>query len=239
MWETFKAYLSGHIISYAAHIRRCSRARQTECSLIIQEIDKSYASNPEQSLYKKRIQCQTEFSLLATKDPKLQLLKSRQRVFESGELLAGQARATAVSSLILGIKSSSSSVVSDSKFINETFSKFYSDLYTSDFSSVNGADAMSHIKFPTTGQELAEPLAVPISTAEIKRAIAALQSGKSPGPDSYTGEFYKKFRPLFSILLKDMYKEALLLGHLPPLNSAVIMLLLRKDKDQTDRKSVV
>lgn len=79
-----------------------------------------------------------------------------------------------------------------------------------------------------------EPLAAPISTAEIMRAIAALQSGKSPGPDGYTKEFYKKFGPLFSILPKDMYHKALLLGHLPPiLNSAAITLLLKKDEGLT------
>lgn len=187
LWETFKAYLRGHIISYTSHIRRRDRSRQTELSQIIQEIDMSYANNPDQSLYKKRIQCQTEFSLLATKDAELQLLKSRQRVFGSGDkagkLLARQARAAAASRLILGVKSSSGSVVSDSKLINETFSKFYSDLYSSDFPLVNGAGALTHIEFPRIGRELVEPLAAPISTAEIMRAIATLQSGKSPGSD--------------------------------------------------------
>ena len=64
------------------------------------------------------------------------------------------------------------------------------------------------------------------------RAITTLQRGKSPGPDGFTVEFYKKFAPLLSTVLCDMYNEVLSLGRLPPtLTNATITLLLKKDKD--------
>ena len=70
---------------------------QTELAQKIQEIDDSYGNNPDPSRYKKCLQYQTEFNLLTSNDAEMQLLKSRQRFFESGEqagkLLAQQARA--------------------------------------------------------------------------------------------------------------------------------------------------
>lgn len=91
---------------------------------------------------------------------------------------------------------------------------------------------LNTIEFPRVDQELVENLAKPISTTEIMSAITALQSGKSPGPDGFTVEFYKRFAPLLSAVLSNMYNEALSLGQLPPtLTNATITLLLKKDKD--------
>ena len=76
-------------------------------------------------------------------------------------------------------------------------------------------------------------LASPVSTAEIMSAINTLQSGKSPGPDGFTVEFYKKFAPLVSTVLCDVYNEALSLGRLPPTltNATIVLLFLKKNKD--------
>lgn len=230
LWESFKAYLRGHIISYTAHLRKIAMSSQTELAQKILEIDDSYANNPDPSLYKKRLQYQTEFNLLTSNDAEMQLLNSRQRIFESGDkagkLLAQQARAAAASGFIPSIKSSSGATTTDPKLINETFSKFYSDLYASSHPNTSSASVLSTTEFPKVDQELVENLAEPISTTEIMRAITTLQSGKSPGPDGFTVEFYKKFAPLLSTVLSDMYNEALSLGRLPPtLTNAPITLL--------------
>ena len=146
----------------------------------------------------------------------MQLLKSRQRIFETGDkagkLPAQQARAAAASRFISSIKLSSGATTTDPKLINETFSKFDSDLYAS--SHLNTSSA-STIEFPKVDQELVGNLAKPVSTTEIMRAITTLQSGKSPGPDGFTVKFYKNFAPLISIVLCDMYNEALSLSRLP------------------------
>lgn len=128
LWEAFKAYLRGQVISYSSDLRKLARARQLELLQKFRDIDSSYANRPEPSLYKKRWQLQAEFNLLTTNEAELRLLKSR-RVFESGEkagkLLAQQARAAAMSRLITSIKCSSGAVHTDQISINETFSHFY------------------------------------------------------------------------------------------------------------------
>ena len=161
---------------------------------------------------------------------------SRQRFFESGDkagkLLAQQARAASASRLIHSFRSPPGVILTDPKSINETFTKFYSDLYASDHPQTSTASALNNIEFPRVDGELVRGLANPVSAAEIISAIGTLQSGKSPGSDGFTVEFYKRFAPLVSAVLCDVYNEALSLGQLPPtLTNTTITLLLKKDED--------
>ena len=47
LWESFKAYIRGHIISYTAHLRKIAMSSHTELAQKILEIDDSYANNPD------------------------------------------------------------------------------------------------------------------------------------------------------------------------------------------------
>ena len=48
--------------------------------------------------------------------------------------------------------------------------------------------------FPKLNQEEIENLNRPITSTEIETEIRNLLTNKSPGPDSFTAEFYQKFR---------------------------------------------
>ena len=57
-------------------------------------------------------------------------------------------------------------------------------------------------------EEKAESLNRPITTDEIEAVIKKLPTHKSPGPDSFTGEFYKTFNEeLTPMLLKKIQKS--------------------------------
>ena len=56
---------------------------------------------------------------------------------------------------------------------------------------------------PRLNQEEIENMNRPITSTEIKTVIKNLPTNKSPGPDSFTGQFYQTFREeLTPILLK-------------------------------------
>ena len=63
--------------------------------------------------------------------------------------------------------------------------------------------------FTKLSQEEIENLSRPITSTEIETVIRNLPANKSPGPEGFTAEFYKKFREeLTPILLKLLQKIA-------------------------------
>ena len=53
---------------------------------------------------------------------------------------------------------------------------------------------LENYDFPKLNQEEIENLNRPITSTEIETIIRNLPTNKSPGPDSFTAEFYQKFR---------------------------------------------
>ena len=68
---------------------------------------------------------------------------------------------------------------------------------------------LAKFNFPRLNQEEIEIMNNPITITEMKTVIKILPKNKSPGPDSFTGEFYQTFREeLMPILLKFFQKIA-------------------------------
>ncbi|KAJ1703910.1 hypothetical protein LUZ63_003689 [Rhynchospora breviuscula] len=78
--------------------------------------------------------------------------------------------------------------------------------------------------YPTSGT-FPVNLAEPISDQEIRRTISDWPSNKSPGPDGYTGEFYKFFLEEMIPDISQTLNNALSSGSLSPLNSSYIALV--------------
>ena len=86
--------------------------------------------------------------------------------------------------------------------------------------------------------EVAISLEEPISTTEIMKAIQSMQSGKSPGPDGYPSDFYKKFSTQLSPILRSVFEESYTSQSLPlTMRQAVISLILKNDKDHLECSS--
>ena len=92
--------------------------------------------------------------------------------------------------------------------------------------------------FAKLNQKEIENLNRPITSMEIETLIKNLPENKSPGPDSFTAEFYQKFREgLTSILLK-LFQKIAEESKLP--NSfceATIALIPKPDKDATKKEN--
>ena len=88
-------------------------------------------------------------------------------------------------------------------------------------------------------QEEIEIMNHPITSTKIEAVIKNLPKNKSPGPDSFTGEFYQIFREeLMPILLK-LFQKIPEEGTLPnSFYEATITLILKPDKDNTQKRKL-
>lgn len=244
LWETLKANIRGVIISYSAHANKLRLARQRELLALIADIDSRYAIDPTPELYKDRVAFQTEYNLLTTREAEQQLLRARGTLYEHGDkagrLLAHQLKGRSAAQSIPQIRDHLGSLTTDPDLINKSFMSFYSQLYTSEASE--NTSEMSEFFFkqtiPQISSEECNSMDQPLRLGEVTSAIKLMQSGKSPGPDGYPVEFFKKFSDSLAPLLLEMFEDSLKKGALPlTLTQASISLLLKKDKDPTNCSS--
>src|SRR5574341_1277705 len=92
--------------------------------------------------------------------------------------------------------------------------------------------------FPKLNQEETENHNRPITSMVIETVIRNLPANKSPGPDSFTAEFYQKFREeLTPILLKLSQKIAEESKFPNSFYEATIILIPKPDKDPTKKEN--
>lgn len=116
------------------------------------------------------------------------LLQSRGNYYEYGDkasrLLAHQLRHKTASHQILQIKNKSGTQTSDPNIIKSVFRSFYSKLYTYEFpsNSDNINQFLNRLNTPTIAASVAAEIDAAPSLGEVRTAIKALESGKSPFP---------------------------------------------------------
>ena len=85
-------------------------------------------------------------------------------------------------------------------------------------------------------QEEIENMKRSITSPEIETVIKTLPINKSPGPDGFTGEFYKTFREELTPILLKLFQNIAEGGTLPnSFYKATITLIPKPDKDVTKK----
>lgn len=216
---------------------RGSPLKKTELSHRISQIDNMCAVTPEPALYKEWLYLQAEFNTLSSKSIEDLLMKSKTRQYQygnkTGKLLAHQLRQSSASHQILKIQTPQG-VTAEPLKINEQFKMFYESLYSSEqISDPHAFDTFfDPLDIPTVNGDSFPALNSPITIQELNQAASTMQTGKSPGPDGYPVEFFKKSLDKLGPLLIDTYNEAFDSLRLPlTLTQATISLILKKDKD--------
>ena len=93
--------------------------------------------------------------------------------------------------------------------------------------------------FPELNQEEIEDLNRPITSTEIETVIRNLSANKSPGPETFTAEFYQKFREELTPIPLKLFQKIAEEGKLPnSFYEATIILIPKPDKDDTQKRKL-
>ena len=127
-------------------------------------------------------------------------------------------------------------VTTDPVEILDQLKLFYSDLYQ-DYGSNSDGDVaarfLNNPSIPKLDEDKRERCEGRLTYNECYRSLLTFQTGKAPGNDGLTAEFYKTFWPLLGNLVVDCLNEAYECGELSTSQKmAIIKLIEKKDKDK-------
>lgn len=237
LWETFKAYIRGSIISYQASRNKRNKLEQLNLEKRIHDLDVNNAMAPSLDKYNTICALKYKLNQILTSNINRTLTFVRQNYFEFGDkphkLLARQLKKLENDRAIHKIRTSNGNLVTSHKDINDNFRQFYDSLYTSHPTA--GPNDMQEFldkcDLPVLDQTNANILNAKITIEEIAKSIGLLKNNKSPGPDGLGNEFYKYLKIKLSPYLLKLYNHAYKMSTLPPtLNEATIIVLPKKGK---------
>lgn len=240
VWDALKAFVRGKCLGYSSNKVKESKEKIQILEKRIGILDKQLAGKFDNNKFKEV--CQLKFSLheMYNRRAEYALFRLKTNFYENGEktgkLLARQLKKMDNQQVISAIKSGDKLVTSSSD-INMVFKTFYQNLYTSENTvSTDQLDSFfDKITIPKISEEGKDKLESCLTEDEVKKAIGAMKTGKSPGIDGFLVEFYQKFMDILCPFLTAVFHEAFEYGVLPEsFNEAVISLIPKGDKDLTD-----
>ena len=137
------------------------------------------------------------------------------------------------------IRNEKGEVTTDITEIQRIIRDYYMQLYANKMENLEEMDKfLEKYNLPRLNQDEIEKMNGPITRTEIETMIKKLPTNKSPGPDSFTGEFYQTFRkeltPILLKLFPKIAEEAILPNSF---YEATVTLIPKPDKDTTKKEN--
>ena len=99
-------------------------------------------------------------------------------------------------------------ITTDTTEIQMIVRNYYEELYAKKFDDLGEMDTfVEKYNLPKLNEEEAENLNSSITAGEIEAVIKKLPTHKSPGPDGFTGEFYKAFKEELTFILHRLFQK--------------------------------
>ena len=128
-------------------------------------------------------------------------------------------------------------ITTDTTEIQRIVRNYYEELYAKKLENIAEMDTfLEKYNLPKLNEEEAENLNRPVMPDEIETVIKKLLTHKSPGPDGFTGEFYKAFKEEQTPIFQRVFEKIQTDGRLPnSFYEASIILIPKPDKDTTKK----
>ena len=114
---------------------------------------------------------------------------------------------------------------------------YYEKIYAKKCENLDKMDKfLEKYNLPKLSEEETQSLNRPVTANEIETVIKKLLTHKCPGPDGFTGEFYKAFKGQLISIIHRLFQKIEDDGRIPnSLYEANIILIPKPDKDITKK----
>lgn len=240
VWEASKAYMRGFFIQQNHIMKRKKREKMEKLYNLLRQKEKEQVNNlSDKKILKqiKTIKKQIDWEENEEIQRKLKYLK--QKYFECsnkpGRWLAHKLKKQRERNIILEIRTKNSICTSKQEDIMKEFTNFYSELYKGkEISEKKIDDFLNKAQLTTFDKQQRELLNGPITTAEIVEVIKKAKNGKTPGPDGFPVEYYKKFEEQISTPFKLTVNAIGRQKYPNTWKQANIILLAKENRDHKD-----
>lgn len=244
LWNAHKAYMRGILIQIGAREKKRRNAHIDSILKNIHILGEQNKQKPNATLTQKLSALRDDLrnSLSQQYDYHLRRLKlqSYANANRAGKYLANRLKAVKSKTRIAHlIHPTLKHKVTNPQDIANQFADYYSNLYNikDDPSTCQPTyddiqNILQTLKLPTLTESQLLTLNSPFTTAEIAATIETLPNGKSPGPDGFSNEYFKKFKPCLLPHLHSVFTKAATTATFPPeMLQAYIVTLPKPGKD--------
>lgn len=244
LWDAIKGFIRSNTILFSSNARKSRSLQLQNLEAEFSRLDSILQLNFTEQVALHRALVKKEINNVMKLQSEFQIHRTRQRYYFHGarpsHLLAMRIRSSDNFADIPAIKSANGNISTDPKQINGIFQAFYSTLYESEVpaDTVRCDRFLNQLHLPKLPNADSANLERPITLEELRDATRTMQNGRSPGIDGIPPEFYVTFWEQLGPFLLDMVNFSVEKGRFArDVNTALISLLLKKDKDPTDCSS--
>ena len=199
LWDTAKAVLRRKFIAIQTYLKKRETFHINNIMLHLQEFEEQQQRQPRASRRKEITNIRAELNDIETKSTILRINESRSWFFEkinkidqhSSRLIKKKRERTQINT----IRNERGETTIETSKMQRIVRNYYEGQYAKKREKLDEMDKfLEKYNLSNLTEGEAESLNRPITPDEIETVTKKLQTYKSPGPDGFTGEFYKAFR---------------------------------------------
>uniref|UniRef100_A0A3Q2HSY1 RNA-directed DNA polymerase n=1 Tax=Equus caballus TaxID=9796 RepID=A0A3Q2HSY1_HORSE len=243
IWDAAKAVLRGKFIAIQAHLNKQEKNQISNLKLHLTELEEEEQTKPKFSRRREIIKIRAEINAIETKKAVERINETKSWFFEKinkiGKTLSRLTKTRREKAQINKIRNERGEITTDTTERQRIIREYYEKPYANKMDNLEEMDKFLDLyNLPKLNQEEIENLNRPITSKEIETVIKSILKKKSPGPDSFPGEFYQTFREdLIPVLLK-LFQKIREDGAFPnTFYEANITLIPKPDKDNTKKEN--
>eukprot|EP00079_Xenopus_tropicalis_P032749 XP_017946520.1 PREDICTED: UDP-Gal:betaGlcNAc beta 1,4- galactosyltransferase, polypeptide 1, gene 1 isoform X1 [Xenopus tropicalis] len=202
LWAAHKAYIRGILIQLKIKARKERTKATNWLGIKMQQLEDQLKTNPNDTKSKQELEkTKTELNLLLTEKEITNLQWTKQKFYRKANkadtMMARQLSNKFNKSPFTQIRLKDGSLTANPERITQEFATYYHTLYQKhkDPNPTLLQQFLNQANLPPLTPQQKTLMSEPISIEEIKVAIKQLKVNKSPGPDGFTGKYYKLFAP--------------------------------------------